>query len=122
LTRRTRPRCCAPPETNSEGSGDPSDGWRWDESKGRATIRLSRSANQVVDPLNPPGDTEDTKVKLRMTGIVDALGPASGNGSVVVLARLTFDDRSGLAELRGSPRTAAVHEPRDRGDQHRADG
>ena len=86
---------CSPPSTYTEVAGSPLNGWSWNESTGSASIRLSRTRNRLVSALNPPGDTKDVRVKLRMSGVLDGEGFASGAGGLWILARVTFDDRTG---------------------------
>jgi len=85
---------CKPPETYYQQAGNYQTGWRWDETKGQGQVHLKPLQTGPVDPLNPPGDTGDIAVLLKMKGIVDALGPASGNGTLAMVARGTFDDRN----------------------------
>ena len=104
---------CSPPSTYTEGSGSPLNGWSWDEffgsaSTGSASIRLSRTRNRLVSALNPPGDTKDVRVRLRMSGVRDQDGPANGIGTLSALATMTLRDRRGTAtESDDTPMTLA---------------
>jgi hypothetical protein len=88
---------CKPPETFNEQAGTPPTGWQWDELKGQGQAQLKESKKIPVNVLNPPGDTTDIAVKVKLKGIVYAgnvpAGPATGFFATV--ARATFDDRAG---------------------------
>ena len=91
---------CKPPETYNEQNGNPGSGWRWDETKGKGQVQFTaKNAPLVMPPnntLNPPGDTRDLAVKLKLKGVADgASSTATGNGFLATVARATLDDRVG---------------------------
>lgn len=90
---------CQPPETFNEQAGNPASGWRWDEGAGAGTVAFKASNKPLVVPpnnvLNPPGDTTDLAVAVKLKGVLDAAGPASGTGALATVARATLDDRAG---------------------------
>jgi hypothetical protein len=99
---------CAPPETFNEAAGNLSSGWRWDPLAGQGKLQLKAkkactgkakgTSMPACDPadtvLNPPGHV-DLEVALKLKGVVDADGPATGLGELAMLARLTMDDWTG---------------------------
>ena len=84
---------CAPPQTYREHSGSAPNGWMWDEARSFGTVQFRSIVNKVVSPLNPPNNSGDLSVKLKLRGVVDAAGPASGPGTLSTLARATLRDR-----------------------------
>ena len=93
---------CSPPETFNEQGGSPPNGWMWDESKGQGTARFKAGKNKVQNPvLDPPDDTADVVVSLRLKGVVDAAGPANGAGTLSTLSRATLRDRQGTPNNHG---------------------
>jgi len=88
---------CKPPETFNEQAGSPPTGWQWDELKAQGQVQLKESKQIPVNVLNPPGDTTDIAVKVKLKGIVYAgnipVGPSTG--FLATVARATFDDRAG---------------------------
>jgi hypothetical protein len=86
---------CKPPETYHEQAGSPGGGWTWDELKGKGDVTFKASKNKVVNPNNPPADTADLAVQLKMSGILDDIGPANGPGTLATVARATLKDRVG---------------------------
>jgi hypothetical protein len=86
---------CSPPQTYNQQDGTPPNGWQWDETKGSGTVVFQAAKNKVVSPLNPPDDTADLAVSLKLKGVVDAAGPASGPGTLSTLSRATLRDRQG---------------------------
>jgi len=92
---------CSPPETYNQQDGTPPNGWQWDETKASATVVFQAAKNKIVSPLDPPDDTADLAVSLKMKGIVDAAGPASGPGTLSTLSRATFRDRQGTPNNHG---------------------
>jgi len=91
---------CSPPETRNDQAGGHPTGWMWDESKGqgKATFK-AKNKTLSKDPIhaskNPPGDTGDIQVALKLQGVVDDAGVASGNGTMATLSRATLRDRRG---------------------------
>jgi len=86
---------CSPPETYRQHNGNSPFGWQWDETKGQGTVQFQAAKNKVVSPLNPPDDTADLAVQLKLKGVVDASGPATGPGTLSTLSRATLRDRQG---------------------------
>lgn len=91
---------CQPPETFNVQAGNPASGWRWDETKGKGQVIFIAKSKALVVPenptLNPPGDTRDLQVKVKLKGVADAASAtATGNGFLATVARATFDDRVG---------------------------
>lgn len=90
---------CQPPETFNQKAGSPASGWLWDEAKGQGAVAIKSSPVPLVVPpnnvLNPPGDTTDLAVAVKLKGVLDAAGPASGTGALATVARATLDDRAG---------------------------
>jgi hypothetical protein len=87
---------CAPPMTFHEQSGSPGGGWLWDELKGKGDVSFKAAKNKAVHILNPPNDTADLAVQLKMSGILNTLSaPAGGNGTLATVARATLEDRTG---------------------------
>jgi len=84
---------CAPPETFNDKNGGHPTGWMWDETKGAANVSFKAAKNKIVSPLDPPGDTADVAVSLKLAGIVTDAGPANSNGVLSTLSRATFRDR-----------------------------
>lgn len=87
---------CSPPETFHEQAGSPTGGWLWDEGKGKGDVQFKAAKNKLVHPNNPPNDTADLAVQLKMGGILNTLGaPAGGSGTLATVARATLEDRVG---------------------------
>jgi hypothetical protein len=87
---------CAPPQTFHEQNGSPNGGWLWDELKGKGDVTFKAAKNKAVHPLNPPNDTADLAVQLKMSGLLNTLSaPAGGNGTLATVARATLEDRVG---------------------------
>ena len=116
---------CKPPETYNEQAGSPPTGWEWNELKGKGMVQLKASKVPPVNILNPPGDTTDIAVKVKLAGVVydggqacdggandgspctaasecpggaceDVIIPAGpSTGFLATVARATFDDRAG---------------------------
>ncbi len=84
---------CAPPQTMHQQAGSPTGGWMWDEGRAQGEIEVFPTRNFVSSPLNPPGDTVDVTVNVRLRGVIDANGPADGLGTVGLVLRITMDDR-----------------------------
>lgn len=81
---------CAPPETYNEQAGSPGSGWLWGpSSKGDITFKSAK--NKVTNDA----DAGDLAIQLKMSGIIDAGGAASGPGSLSTVARATLKDRMG---------------------------
>ena len=79
---------CAPPETYNQQAGSPGSGWLWGpSSKGDVTFKASK--NKVTTDV----DSGDLSVAVKMSGLVDSIGPVNGNGSLSTLARATLKDR-----------------------------
>ena len=85
---------CAPAETYHQSAGSPSGGWRWNSTKAKGLLQIKALTSAPVHPLNPPGNTTDVAVTLKMKGIVDdQTAPASGDGYFGVFAQQTGRDR-----------------------------
>ncbi len=85
---------CAPAQpyyevTRSMGS------WRWDATRGKALVQLKAAKSAPSNALNPPGDTSDVAVALKMKGILDAFGfgDATGQGWLGLSVQVTARDR-----------------------------
>lgn len=87
-----------PPLTEHEAQGSPTDGWLWNEGKGQGTLQLKASKNVVVHPLTPPHDSADIEVSLKLQGVVDTQGPATGPGTVIMFSNVTIRDRQGTPD------------------------
>ena len=85
---------CGPPETFNELHGNPPSGWRWGP-RSAGAFEFRSSGNKVVDAMNPPEDSSDVKVQLKLKDIEDVAGDADGTGVLVALLRVTLDDRAG---------------------------
>jgi hypothetical protein len=86
---------CSPPETYTTEAGAPLNGWHFDFRHGHGDASFKAARNHLAGPSNPPGDTADVAVTLRLAGIIDAAGPASGSGTLSTLSRATLRDRNG---------------------------
>jgi hypothetical protein len=75
---------CQPPETYRENNGSSANGWSWNEVKSAGTVRVS-----VIGRSAP-----DYRVKLKLYGVVDAFGPADGEGHFFMIVRATVADPS----------------------------
>lgn len=85
---------CKPPQTFNEHNGNFSTGWRWDELKGSGSVQLKSAKNKIgLSFLDPPDDTTDVAVSLKLNGVLDQLGPASGTGTLALIVRATLKDR-----------------------------
>jgi len=87
---------CAPPETFNQQANPPlglASGWRWDEVNSIGRVRFSALKFGPSNILNPPGDTVDLKVVVRLRGVIDNGGFATGSGFLATLARATINDR-----------------------------
>ena len=86
---------CTPPQTFHQQAGWPN-GWLWDERKATGKVSFKAAKNKVPAFLSQP-NTADLAVQLSLSGVLTAgsLGPAGGNGTLVTLARATFEDRAG---------------------------
>ncbi len=85
---------CTPPETFDQLSGNPAHGWRFDRSKGIGQVQLNASRAFPVSPLDPPDNSADVRVRLKLSGVLEPLGPASGTGRLLMIFRMTLDDRA----------------------------
>lgn len=95
-TTETGTMSCSPPETRNDQSGGHPTGWMWDEAKGQGTASFKAAKNKIDNPvLDPEGDTADVAVSLKLQGIVDDAGIASGPGTMATLSRATLRDRQG---------------------------
>jgi hypothetical protein len=96
---------CAPATTFNEQGGSPADGWVWSPSAGGGALRLfprlgpgcaakgTSVPGACFGPLSPLDDTSDVVITLKLKGVMDQLGPASGDGSLGIVVRTTMDDR-----------------------------
>jgi hypothetical protein len=84
---------CDPAESYHQAAGSPTGGWLWGpRSRGAITFRASK--NKIVNLLNPPGDSVDLLISVKINGIEDENGASDGgNGSVATVARATIIDR-----------------------------
>lgn len=85
---------CAPPETFAQQNGNTYTGWMWDPNSGRGQVQLTALRTGPVHPLDPPGDTTDMGITLKLTGVVNLIGSATGTGSLAFYLRGTLDDRA----------------------------
>ena len=87
---------CKPPETYDQQAGSPSNGWRWNELEGMGQVQLKASSKFPPSALNPPSNSADILIRLKMSGVdTQSFGPpASGNGNLALIMRMTFDDRA----------------------------
>ncbi len=87
---------CSPPETYAEQNGSPPNRWMWDEARSYGTVQFRSVQSHINNAiLDPPNDTGDIAVKLKLRGVVDAAGPASGTGNLNTVGRATIRDRQG---------------------------
>lgn len=86
---------CAPGETFNQLSGNPPHGWTWDGTKASGQVSLKASKTFPPNALNPPSNSADVAVQMKLKGVLDQefLGPASGPGHLSILLRVTLDDR-----------------------------
>ena len=85
---------CEPTETFDQQAGTPTGGWRWNELKGMGQVQLKASATFPPNVLNPPSNSADVLIQLKIKGVVtDGEAPASGDGSFGLIARMTLNDR-----------------------------
>jgi len=82
---------CAPPETFHEQAGSPGGGWTWNELKGKGDVSFKAGKNKI--PGEDP-DSADLYVQVKISGILDDLGPALGPGTLATVARATLKDRA----------------------------
>ena len=85
---------CAPPETFNEQAGSPPNGWMWDEGRTYGSLQMYPTRNRLQSPLDPPGNTVDLTLKLKLHYVIDTVGKVDGVGSLQVVARTTFKDRA----------------------------
>lgn len=83
---------CKPPGTLNDSLSN-SSAWRWDDLKGSGQVQFKASSTFPPNPLDPPSNTADVVVQLKLLGVRDASGPASGNGKLATLLRMTLNDR-----------------------------
>jgi len=86
---------CSPPETFGQQAGNYGTAWRFSPLKGTGQVELKTSRAFPPNVLNPPGNSADVDVKLKLHSVFDGLGPASGTGHLVLAGRATLDDRVG---------------------------
>lgn len=86
---------CSPPETFGQQAGNYTTAWRFHPLKGTGQVQLKTSRAFPPSVLNPPGNSADVAVELKLHGVFDGLGPASGTGRLVLYVRATLDDRVG---------------------------
>jgi len=73
-------------ETPNEQAGSPPSGWKWDETRGQASLQMK--------PTCP--NARDIFVKLKVHGIIDGTNlPASGTGAFSLTLRATVNDPVG---------------------------
>ncbi|MEB2284442.1 MAG: hypothetical protein B6D46_02860 [Polyangiaceae bacterium UTPRO1] len=85
---------CYPAETFHEANGSPALGWTWG-AKGKGDITFKAGKNKVGGPLNTDPTASDLYISIKMAGIEDNTGPATGaNGQVATVARATLIDRA----------------------------
>lgn len=100
---------CQPVETFFEQSGNVSTGWRFDPLVGQGQLQLKSAkapyktvppdTGQCGTPCNPPGDTVDVNIALKLSGVSNSSGLvgliAPGDpGTLATVSRATFDDRT----------------------------
>lgn len=85
---------CAPPESYVDFYAV-GNGWRWDPASSEGQLQLKSGPNKIVDPLNPPGNTDDVAITLALEGVHDLIGGglASGTGLLRLVLRWTMNDR-----------------------------
>lgn len=72
---------CKPAATYNEQAGSPPTGWQWNERKAQGQVQFKASKRPPVNVLNPPGDTTDLAVKVKMKGIVYDNGSSCDGGA-----------------------------------------
>lgn len=85
---------CTPPVTPREDTGSDPSSWMWNEAKGQGSVSIKAGKNKIVSLLNPPDDSADLFLQLKLQGVVDAAGPATGDGTLFTLSRATLRDRN----------------------------
>jgi hypothetical protein len=92
---------CSPPQTFNELMAEPPNGWFLDPDRGKGQIIISPKKapfGAATGPMNPDGQTGDLRVKLKLSEVRDADGPAEGTGTLRLRARITMPDRRGTAD------------------------
>jgi hypothetical protein len=83
---------CAPSETYHEQALSPPQGWRWDPDKGQGSVSFKATKNK----LTPGANRADLAIQIKMSGILDNGGIASGTpGYLLLLARMSVQDPVG---------------------------
>ncbi len=84
---------CAPPQTPNQAAGNPSDGWRLDESQASGTAIIQARKNHLTLPedLNGP-NTADVAITLKLKGVTDGMGLVNGSGKFNPVLRFTSND------------------------------
>jgi len=84
---------CQPPSPASDYDVT---SWRWNELVGRGRVDLKAVRTFPPDPRNPPDNSADVAVLLKLKGLVDGYGfPVDGRtGRLSVIVRVTMDDRA----------------------------
>jgi hypothetical protein len=85
---------CKPPFTQAEYYDSTS--WRWDELTGQGQVQLQSSSTFPLNPRNPPDDTTDVSIRLKLKGVVDGSGfrVDGRSGFLAIVARVTLNDRA----------------------------
>ena len=109
-TTESNTQSCSPPETFAERNGNNPQAWHWDFEKGQGDVSFKAAKNKLESPanLNPEGDTADVAVSLKLQGIIDVTGPASGTGAIATLSRATLRDRQGTGGNNGDDQAMTV--------------
>jgi len=79
---------CAPPQTFNEQAGSPGNGWKWGPSS-KGDVSFKAAKNKITTDV----DSGDLAVAVKISGIIDSIGPVNGNGSLATVARATLKDR-----------------------------
>jgi hypothetical protein len=94
---------CAPPETFREQNGSAPQGWSWNELNSKGDISIKAAKNKrTTSPFfalsGGSNDSADIDIQVKLSGVVDSVGPATGTGNLATLSRATLRDRQGTPD------------------------
>ena len=92
VTANGIPACA--PATAYHQAGYPDD-WIWDATRGKGLVQFKARTSAPVNPLNPPGNTTDLGIAVKIKGVAEGYGfPATGDGSFTIYLQQTGRDRA----------------------------